>query len=89
MWILFCWVTERKLIFWKTDNVEVIPAFRIINGNGELRGAFHFSIPDMQKVLLENEGVEMSLTANTWCVDLKKYGWVTTEEDAACFAESF
>lgn len=58
-----------------------IPAHRIVNGKGELSGAFHFPIPCMQKSLLEDEGVEVFSSGNAWCVDLKRYGWVTTVED--------
>ena len=49
-----------------------IPAFRIVNGRGELSGAFHFPVPDLQKALLQDEGVEVFRSRNTWCVDLKK-----------------
>ena len=30
---------------------------------------------DMQKLLLENEGVEVGFTPDGWQVDLKKDGW--------------
>ena len=39
---------------------EGIPAFRIVNGRGELSGAFYFTIPDLQKTLLEEEGVPVN-----------------------------
>ena len=66
-----------------------IPAHRIVNGKGELSGACYFPIPGMQKMLLEEEGVEVIRKDDIWCVDLKKYGWVTTVEDAVNFAEQF
>ena len=68
---------------------EGIPAFRIVNGRGELSGAFYFTIPDLQKPLLEEEGVPVNWDGRIWSVDLKKYGWATTAEDAAAFAAQF
>ena len=66
-----------------------VPAFRVVNGKGELSGASHFHIPGLQKTLLEEDGVEVFWNGHNWCVDLRKYGWVTTIEDAACFADKF
>lgn len=66
-----------------------IPAFRVVNGKGELSGAIHFHIPGLQKALLEEEGVEVFRNGRNWCVDLKKYGWRNTVEDAAAFAGKF
>lgn len=66
-----------------------IPAFRIVNGKGELSGASHFSIPDLQKTLLEDDGIEVFWSGNTLSVDLKEYGWVTTPEDLLFFADRF
>ena len=68
---------------------EGIPAFRIVNGRGELSGAFYFTIPDLQRTLLEEEGVPVNWDGRIWSVDLKKYGWATTAEDAATFAAQF
>lgn len=66
-----------------------VPAFRIVNGRGELSGAFHFPVPDLQKALLQDEGVEVFQSRNTWCLDLKKYGWMTTPEDVTIFTDTF
>ena len=68
---------------------EGIPAFRIVNGKGELSGASHFAAADLQKTLLEEEGVPVGWNGHIWLVDLKKYGWATTVEDAAAFAAQF
>ena len=68
---------------------EDIPAFRVVNGKGELSGALHFHIPGLQKTLLEEDGVGVFWNGHNWCVDLKKYGWVTTTEDMVRFAENF
>ena len=66
-----------------------IPAFRVVNGKGELSGARHFLTSDLQKTLLADDGVPSLWAGQCWRVDLKKYGWVTTETDAASFAEQF
>ena len=66
-----------------------IPAFRVVNSKGELSGACHFHVPGLQKALLESEGVEVFWNGHNWCVDLKKYGWTSTIEDAASFAARF
>ena len=66
-----------------------VPAFRIVNGKGELSGAFHFQIPDLQRKLLEDDGIEVFWNGNNWCVDLKKFGWKSTAEDAENFQRQF
>lgn len=59
-----------------------IPAFRVVNSKGELSGASYFEFPDMQKILLQEEGVEVIWNGRKWCVDLKTYGWKNTFEEA-------
>ncbi len=66
-----------------------VPAFRVVNSKGELSGAYHFHISDLQKTLLEEDGIEVRWNGKCWCVDLKKYGWKTTEEDIARFQYQF
>lgn len=66
-----------------------VPAFRIVNGRGGLSGAIHFQIPGLQQALLQDDGIEVFWNGNIWCVDLKKYGWETTPEDAANFRKQF
>ena len=61
---------------------EDIPAHRIVNARGELSGAGYFETWDLQKLLLEEEGVEVVRSGDVWKVDLKKYGWKNTLEDA-------
>lgn len=53
-----------------------IPAFRVVNGKGELGSAIHFHIPGLQKTLLEEDGIAVFWNGHNWCVDLKKYGWM-------------
>lgn len=68
---------------------EDIPAFRVVNGRGELSGAFHFQIPGMQQTLLMDDGIPVSWNGKRWQVDLKQYGWKTTEEDLEAFQKAF
>lgn len=50
---------------------EGIPAFRVVNGRGELSGAQHFVISDLQRTLLAEDGVPTYWNGHCWCVDLK------------------
>lgn len=60
---------------------ENIPAYRVVNSRGILSGAVYFETHDMQKLLLEEEGVTVKFRDGVWCVDLKQYGWQNTLED--------
>lgn len=51
------------------DN-SVIPCHRVVNREGYLSGGFAFGGIEAQKMLLENEGIEVS---EDFKVDLKKY----------------
>ena len=66
-----------------------IPAFRVVNGKGELSGAQHFLISDLQRTLLAEDGVPTYWNGRCWRVDLKKYGWETSRADAAAFERAF
>ena len=68
---------------------DAIPAHRVVNARGILSGAAAFEMADMQKILLENEGVKVRFTPDGWQVDLKKDGWHNTMEDALRFLEIF
>lgn len=68
---------------------EGIPAHRIVNARGILSGAAAFDVYDLQKRLLEAEGVEVLETKDGWQVNLKKDGWNHTLEDALHFREFF
>lgn len=59
-----------------------VPAHRIVNAKGELSGAGYFPVFDLQKRMLEQEGVVVIWDGRGWKVDLKKYGWKNTLEDA-------
>ncbi|MDO4337835.1 MAG: MGMT family protein [Eubacteriales bacterium] len=59
-----------------------VPAHRIVNANGILIGAAAFEFPDMQRLLLQEEGVLATKTDAGWKVDLKQYGWKNTLAEA-------
>lgn len=50
----------------------VIPCHRVVNRDGRLAPAFAFGGPEIQRELLENEGVAF---LENGCVDLKKHIW--------------
>ena len=52
----------------------VIPCHGVVNRLGETSSAFAFGGEDMQKTLLEEEGVEFDESGR---VDLQKYQWRT------------
>lgn len=68
---------------------EDFPAHRVINVKGILSGAAAFETPDLQKLLLENEGVQVKRIPDGFQVDLKKYGWKNTMEEALEITEKF
>lgn len=54
----------------KNPDPEHIPCYRVVNSKGELAGAFAFGSENVQKKLLEADGIEVI----NGKVDLKKYG---------------
>lgn len=68
---------------------DQVPAHRVVNSKGMLSGAASFETWDLQKLLLQNEGVEVVWTEDGWRVDLKKYGWKNTMEEALEIAREF
>lgn len=66
-----------------------IPAFRIVNSKGILSRAGQFGIPGWQQSMLKADGIEVFQNGNDWCVDLKKYGWKNTIEEAEGFLLQF
>lgn len=68
---------------------ERVPAHRVVNAKGILSGAGSFETYDMQKRLLEQEGVTVSMTPDSWRVDLKQFGWNHTLDEALWFRAEF
>lgn len=54
----------------KNPDPDAIPCYRVVNAKGELAGGFAFGGADVQKRLLEADGIKMT----DGRVDLKKYG---------------
>ena len=65
------------------------PAHRVVNAKGLLSGAASFETYDMQKMLLEGEGVSVTRKEEGWHVDLARYGWKHTLEEALLLEEYF
>ena len=65
------------------------PAHRIINSSGILSGAAAFEYPEMQKMLLQEEGVEVIKSDKGWQVSIKDYGWKNTLAEAEEFLAFF
>ena len=64
-----------------------VPAYRVVNGQGYLSGAGAFlDGPVSQKSLLREEGVVVN-TENR--VDLKKFGWNNSLDDALKLRDKF
>ena len=59
-----------------------VPAYRVVNSRGILSGAFHFEMPDLQKIMLTEDGLEVFWTTEGWKVDLKQYQWKNTMAEA-------
>lgn len=66
-----------------------VPAYRVVNSKGILSGAVHFETFDMQRMLLQEEGVKVVWTQEGWKVNLKEYGWNNTMEDALYLKKMF
>ena len=56
----------------KNPDPEHIPCYRIVNSQGRLSGRFAFGGEEVQKELLEADGIEVS---EDYKVDLEKYGF--------------
>ena len=53
-------------------NPNEIPCYRVVNRNGEVANSFAFGGGDVQRQLLQMEGIEFDENGR---IDLKKYGW--------------
>lgn len=67
-----------------------VPAHRVVNHQGYLTGAQAFDTPDLQRKLLEAEGMEIyEDKPGQFRMDLKKSGWKNTMEEAKEFQKKF
>lgn len=68
------------------DSCGDVPAHRVVNRQGYLSGARAFLGPDIQRLSLLAEGVEVSPDL---FVDLKQYGWQPSPLELAALQEAF
>lgn len=54
----------------------IVPCHRVVNREGRLAPAFAFGGAEVQKELLEREGVEAVQRDGLYYVDMKKYRWI-------------
>lgn len=66
-----------------------VPAYRVVNASGILSGAAAFETPDLQKQMLEQEGIRVNRTERGLQIDLKRDGWKNTMEDALWLRNEF
>lgn len=65
------------------------PAHRVVNHQGFLTGAAAFETGDTQRLRLEAEGVEVGLEDGRQRVDLGRFAWRTSLEDALALESAF
>jgi methylated-DNA-protein-cysteine methyltransferase-like protein len=68
---------------------ENVPAHRVVNARGILSGALAFDMPDLQKLLLEEEGVQTNWTPDGWKVSLETFQWKNTIDEALQLQEEY
>ena len=66
----------------RSDRLGDVPAFRVVNSKGLLSGAGAFDYPGLQRKLLEQDGICVQITQDGDRVDLKRYGWRSSMEEA-------
>lgn len=55
--------------------MKAIPWHRVVNSKGYISTTCHEHTADMQKTMLEQEGIQFSKVSGLWRLDLKKYLW--------------
>ncbi len=60
------------------DTDHDVPAHRVVNARGELSGGWAFGHPDIQRALLEEEGVAFNALGR---IDLDRFRWEPTGEE--------
>ena len=53
----------------------IVPCHRVVNREGRLAPAFAFGGADVQRELLEREGVAVTKEGSLYFVDMEKYRW--------------
>ncbi len=70
---------SARMVGWALNSVidrNDIPCHRVVNRNGELTGAMHFTPPSLMKELLLQEGIQfekdsVNLLEHRWVVEIK------------------
>ncbi len=68
---------KAKIVGWALHSNPyrgIVPCHRVVNRKGELSGSFAFGGMEIQKKLLEDEGIIISENGT---IDLEKYLWKT------------
>ena len=73
----------------KWERLGRAPAHRVVNSAGVLSGALAFETFDRQKWPLEKEGVEVADIPGGFRVELKRYRWENTFEEALWLKQEF
>lgn len=73
----------------RTGKAGKVCAHRVVNAKGILSGAASFDSPDLQKLLLEEEGIWVEWTPEGYRIDLKQFGWKNTMEEAQILCTRF
>ncbi|OLA36639.1 MAG: hypothetical protein BHW31_06550 [Firmicutes bacterium CAG:110_56_8] len=68
---------------------EDIPAFRVVNGKGELSGAQHFLVSDLQRTLLAEDGVPTYWVRSQRAAEELAAALRAQGADAAAFEKAF
>lgn len=68
---------------------ENVPAHRVVNSCGILSGAASFEYLGLQKLLLQEEGVEVVWTDKGWRVSMDEFGWKPILEEVENFLQYF
>lgn len=67
---------SSRMVGWAMNNshqqIEYVPAHRVVNRNGLLTGKHFFSSPNQMQILLENEGISIK---NDKIVNFKSVFW--------------
>ena len=57
------------------EQYRQIPWHRVVNSKGYISTTCHEHPPELQKKLLEREGIEIKRKDGLWWVDMQKYLW--------------
>lgn len=67
-----CWARVVGYALHSNPDPDEIPCYRVVNREGKTAKAFAFGGEDMQRAMLENDGIEFRSDGT---VDLDKYLW--------------